>query len=201
MVQVDEQRDRLVKSKQAKSAAWDRFYAYCFKIVNGCPGVRRLSTSDREDCVQEVMLEIVRKFGGEQPELLQSQVAGWVSVVARNKAADIARKRLRKHEVGFDDGTGSLIPADGASSSSLDVGESVSLVWEALLELDHEVTVTSYLAFFLRTIEEWSVPEVAEMMGMTSEQVRIRTCRVKARFAELMAQKGLSDPPSGERLS
>ena len=139
---------------EAKAAAWNRFYDYCFRIVHSCPGVRRLSTTDREDCVQEVMLEIVRKFGGELPEDAQKNVGGWVNVVARNKAADIARRRTRKPEKGFEDGSGGGIPADAASSDAaapLEVGESISLVWEALLELDHEVTVTSYLAFFIRT--------------------------------------------------
>src|SRR5262249_12081859 len=42
---------------------WDQFYAYCFAIINECPGVRRLSFADREDCVQDVMTEIVRRFG------------------------------------------------------------------------------------------------------------------------------------------
>lgn len=175
----------------ARGAAWDRFYAHCAGIIEGCPGVRRLSTADREDCLQEVMLELVRKFGEGQAEAPEEEVGGWVRTVARNKAADIARRRTRKPEVGFDDGSGEAVPERGGGSATpLDTGETVSLVWESLLALDAEVTPTSYVVFFLRTIEEWSVPEVAEMLGMTPEQVRFRTHRVKARFAELLGSRG-----------
>lgn len=178
---------------EVRQAAWDRFYDFCFKIINNSPGVRKLSTVDREDCVQEVMLELVRKFGEGHIEGLEDEIGGWVYVVAGNKAADIARRRTRKPEVGFDDGSGEAVPAE-SGPAALDVGESISLVWESLLALDQQVTPSSYVVFFLRTIEEWSVPEVAEMMGMTPEQVRFRTHRVKARFAEILTEResGLS---------
>src|SRR5689334_18337582 len=91
------------------AAVWDGFYAYCSAIIRGCPGVRLLSDADREDCVQDVMVEIVRNFGTLSPEAIQGEHAAWIRTVSRNKAADIARRRRRKPEVGFDDGAGAAI--------------------------------------------------------------------------------------------
>lgn len=172
----------------AKQSAWDRFYEYCFEVIRSSPSVRRLSDSDRDDCVQDVMLEIVKKFGAAQTQPVSGGVEGWIRVVSKHKAADIVRRRIRKPEVGFDDGSGEAVPsrAQEQLAHAENQGESVSLVWEALLRLDSEVTVTSYLIFFLRTIEGWSVPEIAEVMQISAKQARFRCHRVKRRFEEIL---------------
>jgi RNA polymerase sigma factor (sigma-70 family) len=185
--------------QESRQEAWDRFYAYCFEIISSSPAVRRLSGADREDCIQDVMLEIVRKFGTDSHAIRAEDVTGWVRAVSRNKAADIARRRMRKPESGFEDGSGEEVPQrDEAASEALSVGESISIVWEALLALDHQVTVTSYLVFFLRQIEGWSVGEVAEMLQIAPEQVRFRTHRVKTRFAEILKSHALEGRPALE---
>jgi RNA polymerase sigma factor (sigma-70 family) len=173
-----------------RATAWDRFYAHCFRIINQCPNVRRLSGADRDDCVQDVLMEIVRRFG-ERPEDDPEALTGWIRVVSRNKAADIARRRVRRPEVGFDDGTGSaVLDESDEAGPGLDEGESVSLVWEALTALDQEVTMTSYLIFYLRTIENWAIPEIAEVLQITPEQTRFRCHRVRKRFGAILKAKG-----------
>ncbi|MGE3818766.1 MAG: RNA polymerase sigma factor [Isosphaeraceae bacterium] len=163
--------------------AWDHFYAHCAAIIGGCPSVRRLSDSDREDCVQEVMCEIVRKFGERRPEALSEELPAWIRTVSRNKAVDIVRRRSRKQEVGFDDGSGEAIPDEGPS---LEQAEYVSLVWEALVSLDQKVPVTSYLVFYLHTIEGWDFNEIAELFQLTPGTARTRAHRVKEKFDALV---------------
>jgi RNA polymerase sigma factor (sigma-70 family) len=170
--------------------AWDLFYAYCFTVISGCPAVRRLSDVDREDCVQEVMMEIADKFT-EPPEVDRDRLAGWLRVVSRNKAADIVRKRYRKPEVLFDDGTGGALLDDKAGGGEgLPDGEMLSLVWEALVSMDQKVSVTSYLVFYLRTIEGWSIPEVSDLFQLSHEQTRARLHRVKQKFGSILKTKG-----------
>jgi RNA polymerase sigma factor (sigma-70 family) len=170
---------------------WDRFYEYCFAIINQCPGVRKLSSADREDCIQEVMVELVRRFGEGQPGENPEGLTGWIRVVTRNKAADIVRRHYRKPEVGFDDGSGEAVMAPGEEvKAGLGLGDRVSLVWEALALLEEEVSMTSSIAFFLRTIEGWSVTDIAELMEMTPEQVRARLHRVRTRLDQILKSKG-----------
>lgn len=179
------------------SEVWDHFYDYCAEVINQCPGVRKLSSTDREDCVQEVMMELVRRFGDRRPESMRDELTGWIRVLSRNKAADILRRRYRRPEVGFDDGSGSTLPDDGGPGPDpqLERGEYVSLVWEALGSLDQEVPVTSYLIFFLRTIENWSIPEIAELFQISPEQARARCHRVKKRFGAILGTKVQDDDP------
>jgi RNA polymerase sigma factor (sigma-70 family) len=170
---------------------WDQFYAYCFAIINECPGVRRLSFADREDCVQDVMTEIVRRFGAPRTEAPPPHLDSWIRAVSRNKAADLVRRRTRKPEVFFDDGSGDAVlddppPGEGGPGHR----EYISLVWEALLSLDHEVSATSYLVFYLRNIENWDVPEIAELFQMTPEQARARCHRVRKKFESILKERG-----------
>jgi RNA polymerase sigma factor (sigma-70 family) len=175
---------------EARKEAWDHFYNHCISIIQNCSSIRRLSEVDREDCMQEVMVEIVRRFGDGRAEAPQEDVKGLLLTLSRNKAADIVRRKYRKHEISFDDGAGASLAAGPRSrTDSIDRSTAVSLVWEALTSLDLEVPMTSYLAFYLRTIEDWSIPEIAALLGLTPEQTRVRCHRVKKRFAEILAAR------------
>jgi RNA polymerase sigma factor (sigma-70 family) len=185
---------------QAKAEAWNRFYEYCFEIVRRCPSVRKLSGSDQDDCLQDVMYEIVRKFGEHATEELPEpeNMTGWILTVSRNKAVDITRKHYRHPEVGFADGSGADLPADTSAleAAALNMGQSVSLVWDALLTLDQEVTMTSYLIFYLRTIECWPTQEIAQVFNLTPEKTKFRCHRVKKRFGEILKSMAASDEES-----
>lgn len=177
---------------EALATVWDQFYLHCSATINSCPGVRKLSDADREDCVQEVMLEFVRRFGERWEEASREHLTGWIRLTSRNKAVDIVRRRYRKPEVGFDDGAGDALVDHGTTGENPDAMRTadVSLIWETLLSLDHQVPVTSYLIFYLRTIEGWDIPELAELFGITAEQVRIRCHRVKKKFGAILEAKG-----------
>jgi RNA polymerase sigma factor (sigma-70 family) len=191
----DEESPSTIGKKQADGAllslVWDKFYAHCSMIINECPSVRRLSIVDREDCVQEVMIELVRKFRERQPDSAQDNLTNWIRAISRNKAVDIVRRRYRKPEVSFDDGAGEGIGERNAPEvdPQQQRGEYVSLVWEALLSLDHKVPVTSYLIFYLHTMEGWKIPELAELFQISPEQTRARSHRVKKKFGSILKAK------------
>ena len=63
-----------IADSERLSLVWDKFYAHCSTIIHECPSVRRLSIVDREDCVQEVMVEIVRRFRERQPDSGQEKL-------------------------------------------------------------------------------------------------------------------------------
>lgn len=177
--------------RETLTAVWDHFYAHCYTIINECPGVRRLSLTDRDDCIQDVMLELVRKFGERQPDGGIESLTGWIRTLSRNKAVDIVRRRYRKPEVGFDDGAGAGLLDRESPGVDPDQkrGEHVSLIWETLLSLDNKVPVTSYLIFYLHTIESWKVPEIADLFQISPEQVRARSHRVKKKFGTILEAK------------
>ncbi len=173
-----------------RAGAWDRFYAHCFRIINQCPFVKRLNTADREDCVQEVMIEVVRKLGQQEPDEAGEALTPWIRVVSRNKAADMTRRRIRNPVIAFDDGAGAaLVSKPSESAPALPEQDSLAILWEALVTLDEEVTMSSYVIFYLRTIENWPITEIAEVFKLTPEQTRFRCHRVRKRFGSILKSK------------
>ena len=183
------------QDKRDPARAWEQFYAYCLDIIGQSPAVKRLSGPDREDCIQDVMTEIVRHFGTLRPETILEDHAGWIRVLSRNKAIDIVRRRLRHPEILFDDGVGASLarPDDPENPGNLKSSEAISLVWEVLLSLDQKVPVTSYLVFYLRTIEEYEVAEIAELFSLTQDQVRSRCHRVRKMVQSIIERKQHGD--------
>jgi RNA polymerase sigma factor (sigma-70 family) len=173
-------------SDEYKAGAWEQFYTYCFEIIHQCPSVRKLSSTDREDCVQDVMTELVRKFGDHLPDTVRESHTGLIRTISRNKAVDLMRRRYHKPASSLDDNAAAGLPAREDSPGP---GESVSLVWEALLSLDQKVPVTSYLVFYLRAIEGWEVEEIADLFGMSADQVRSRCHRVRVMFNEALKRR------------
>lgn len=180
-----------LRSAIGLAGAWEQFYVYCIDVIVRCPAVRKLSPSDREDCVQEVMMELVSKFGNRRPEKIKTDHAGLIRTLSRNKAVDMMRRRYSKPESSLGEHGGDSVPdrAHADDDSSLTQGESISLVWESLLRLDQKVPVTSYLVFYLHTIEGWEIPEIVELFGMTGDQVRSRCHQVKTKFAETLRRR------------
>jgi len=185
-----------LEDAETLAAAWDQFYDHCFRIIQRSGAVRGLSQADREDCVQEVMIEIVRKFGAVNPEAIEEEHLGWIKTVSRNKAADIVRRKTRRSEVAFDDGSGALITDNGLidEDSGASIQDAVSIVWEALVSLDQQVPVTSYLVFYLKTIEGWSFAEIAELFQIPVGQARVRCHRVKKKFDAILQERKANGP-------
>ena len=117
-----------------------------------------------------------------------------------NKAADIIRRRYRKPEVLFETvPVASVLDSVGHGPDEREEvqGEYVSIVWEALLSLDTQVPVTSYLVFYLRTIEGWDIPEIADLFQISAEQARVRCHRVKKKFGSILKTNGRSGEHPG----
>jgi RNA polymerase sigma factor (sigma-70 family) len=186
------------ESPDQRAGAWDRFYAHCFAIINQCPLVRRLNEADRDDCVQEVMVEVVRKLGARPPDEARDELTGWIRTVSRNKAADMTRRRYRKPEVGFDDGAGAtIVDSPDGGAANVEASEALGLLWEALLTLDEEVTMSSYVIFYLRNIENWPIADIARAFSLSSEQTRFRCHRVRKRLAAILKEKDPSAAGNG----
>jgi DNA-directed RNA polymerase specialized sigma24 family protein len=56
------------------------------------------------------------------------------------------------------------------------------MVWSALAQLEQQLEPRSFLVFFLRWIEGWSFAEIADELGLTAGQARLRHFRAKEKF-------------------
>ncbi len=184
-----ERLDLPVEHSHRLEDVWDQFYAYCMAIISSCPHVRRLSAPDREDCVQDVMMVIVRRFDKAKLHERPAHFEAWLRLVTRNKAADVFRRKRRKPMDAFHDGSGETLLDPVNLDAKLSQPEYIALVWEALLTLDKEISATTYLVFYLRSIEGWDVTEIAELFQLSNEQTRARCHRAKKKFEEILRER------------
>jgi RNA polymerase sigma-70 factor (ECF subfamily) len=112
-----------------------------------------------EDLIQEVFAEAWRKLDQLQ-EL--SSFGPWVAAIARNKAADYHRRRMRTVSLESISEPGSSLHPEPA---------------EPLLEALRQLPEAYHETLALRFVEGFTGPEIAEITGLTHGSVRVNLSR------------------------
>lgn len=141
---------------------------------------------DAEDVVQQTFLSLIEHLGEFRGE---SAAAGWVLRIAANHALKLLRKRRGLPTVPLadaDEGYADLPhpqyiapwrddPADLAGRR-----ETRELIDLALASLDDKYRAV----FVLRDVEEFSVKETAELLGISESNVKVRLLRARLALRE-----------------
>lgn len=166
------------------------FFASIEQEVRKALRSQPLQQADREDCCQEVLTEILLKG---LARLEHGNVQAWLGALARNKAVDHIRRRQRQRIVGL---TLDLAkPLDQGVPAEL-ADEARARVWETLAALENVLEPRSFLVFYLRVIEAWPFQEIADVLGLTAAQARLRHHRAKQKFRDLI-DTGASEALAG----
>ena len=152
-------------------------------VIRSALARRPIQEADREDCRQEVWLELlatrIGRFRG-------GDLRAWLATVSRNRANDVLRRARRRPAV---DVTAIDPPSSEESALASRADEARALVWAALRALEPLVHPVNFLVFFLRGMEGWSFAEIGEAFGLAPSQARLRYHRVKQKFRDLAAAK------------
>src|SRR5690606_16667551 len=124
--------------------------------------------ADREDCRQEIWLELLSTRLG---RFRGGDLRAWLAAVSRNKATDVLRRARRRPTVGV---TAVDPPYDEESAEASHADEARALVWSALRALEPLVHPMNFLVFYLRGIEGWSFADIGGTFGLTPPQARLR---------------------------
>lgn len=158
-------------------------------LVEQQPMLRRLvhrllawpgAAAEVDDVVQEALLAAWSRRSGFRGE---SSVSTWLTRIALNKARNHMRwARLRRRQVRHDDPASEPADPDTASSPA-EHREGTDAVHAALASLPHadrEILVLHYL-------EQRSVSEVADLLGLRRPATDTRLHRARARLRKLLA--------------
>lgn len=169
-----------------------RFQARVFAVARRITGQQQ----DAEDVTQQTFLSLIEsidRFRGE------SSVATWILRIATNHALKILRKRRGLPTVSLDAPVG----GDGGDSYAtlphpdyiaqwndtpdriVQQAEHRAMIDAALAELDEKYR----LVFILRDIEELSVRETAEALGLSEGNVRVRLLRARLMLREQLTRQ------------
>jgi len=148
----------VVAAQGGSRAAFGSLYARFHRVVHAV-ALARVPACDAGDVVQDVFADAWIKVAR-----LREPAAfpGWIVMMARNRATDVARRRR---------------PVAGALAADLAVLPPPRLEAAAALRAIRELPDTYREALIMRLVEDLSGPEIAEHTGMTPESVRVHLHR------------------------
>jgi RNA polymerase sigma-70 factor, ECF subfamily len=147
-----------------------------------------LPQEDLADIAQDVFLLIFKGLGSFRGE---AQFGTWVTRVTLRHCYREAKRRRKKRSIfqyfepqaDQNDAPEQRIPDTVKADASVMAGERQSEVARALLQLQEEFRTV----LVLRIVEEMSVEEVAESLGISTGTVKSRLHRAKEKMRELLA--------------
>jgi RNA polymerase sigma factor (sigma-70 family) len=137
----------------------------------------RISTEEKEDLAQEVRVRALCAFRTMPIE----GVRRWLCTLLKHKALDTLRRCARHAAQRLEAPVGSGQSPEDAVQSAWDS----DFIRELLDRLREQVPEEHYLVFYLRTMEECPVAQVAHLTGLTAHGVRRISGRVKQRLERL----------------
>jgi RNA polymerase sigma-70 factor, ECF subfamily len=132
-----------------------------------------------DDAAQDVFLVVHRKLDGVDPG---SRVRSWIFAVAVRVAHEYRRRAGRQRAEPFED---DLVDAAPGPARQSELREAIRLLEALLAELDDKKRVV----FVLSELEQLTVPEIAEVLGVNLNTVYSRLRSAKRRFDAALARR------------
>ena len=181
------ERLRRVAPDSLLAHSWQQFYETYERVLRNFAHARGMRGADLDDCVQEVWLAVITELSQFEYDPNRGQLRSWLYRIVRNKAADHVRRRARSRSSQFEGPRGPECVAapDQDPAAEYERHWNIEMVHVVLEELRRRVSQKSYAVLELRRIEECSVEQVAQRLGLTPEQVRARHHRTQRLFRTL----------------
>jgi RNA polymerase sigma-70 factor (ECF subfamily) len=159
----------LVRAAQAGDrAAFDELYARYVRVVHGML-LARLPAADADDGVQDVFITALTKLNALRDP---AAFAGWITTIARNRAAEFHRRAIDNVQLDVD--YGARATQGGAAEAARALDE-IRRLPDAYRE-----------TLMLRLVEGMTGPEIAERTGLTPGSVRVNLHRGMQLLREAM---------------
>ncbi len=156
-------------ARRGDRRAFERLYERYGGMVHGIL-LARVPRIDVEDLLQDVFLTVYRRLRTLREP---AAFAGWLAMIARNRATDHIRRVPKTEELPED------LPADNSSETE---GNAILGIIRSLPEAYRETLV-------LRLVEGMTGPEIAARTGLTPGSVRVNLHRGMAQLKEKLLRR------------
>ena len=168
-------RELLIRAQTGDRPAYEtivnQFAPMVFRLISRFFRTRE----DVEDLAQEVFLKLFARIDQVRPD---ENFPGWLARVAVNTCYDELRKRRRRKEAIETYGPTIVTETPAARPEPEKLGQ----IRLALEELDPKFKVP----LILKEVEEMSVQEIAQTMGITQTNVKVRLFRARKKLASIL---------------
>jgi RNA polymerase sigma factor (sigma-70 family) len=192
LVQQERTDEQLVAAIARGPGALAEFYQRHVGRITGM-GVRRFADpEDVADFVAEVFVEVMRSASGYNRH--RGKALPWLYGLAGNVAADMHRRRLRRHDAENRLAGRLLLDADDYArvEERIDAESRARLLYAALGKLREE----DRRLLELVAVDGLTPAQVAQALGISTVTARVRLMRSRARLQEAMAVAGFPPTPT-----
>ena len=167
-------------------ALFDEYYSYVYAIsVNILRDFG--SREDIEECVCDVFADVFLSYDSDKD--VSGDISGFIGTFARRRAAAVYRKiSSRAETVALDDEAVQFPDAAQDVEHMTDDSERRRLLLDAVAELgvpDSTIIIQKY--YYGR-----SAKEIAKMLSLTPENIRVRSGRAVRKLKEMLEKSGIS---------
>ena len=194
MSQIPQTRPSLIVrlSDTGDAEAWDEFVTIYGPLVYRVARHRGLQHSDAQDLVQEVLLAVSRAVDAWTPDPERGKFRTWLFRIARNMTINFLSRPKHKSIGSGDSRVLEMLQqqCDPSSENSqlfdLEYGRSV-FHWAAE-QVRRQVKQQTWQAFWLSSVEDRPIADVAVTLKMSVGSIYIARSRVMARLQEVVRQ-------------
>ncbi|MGB0741462.1 MAG: RNA polymerase sigma factor [Planctomycetaceae bacterium] len=182
----------ILRLKDAEDvAAWDEFAAIYAPVIFRVATSRGFQAADAENLVQEVFLAVANSVASWLERDDRGRFRAWLLRIARNESVDMLTERATR-PLGRDGSTADRdlanLPARDEFSSALDLEYERAVFHWAAEQVRAAVSVQTWDAFWLTSIDGLSVNEVAERLNTRPGNVHVSRSRVMSRVKQLVQE-------------
>lgn len=171
--------------------AWDEVVAVYGPLVYRLARRKGLQPADADDLVQEVLAAVARSVDKWLDRTDRGRFRNWLFQIARNTAINfLTRPKHRPWSPGDTEAGREFaeLAAPGEESDQFDIEYKRETFRWASRQVRGTVTDRTWQAFWLTTMEDRSIAEVAEELGMTTGSIYIARSRMMTRLRALVRQ-------------
>ena len=171
--------------------AWDEFATIYSPVIYRVALKRGLQPVDAENLVQEVLASVANSVSKWLQRDDRGPFRAWLFTIARNESINLMTRRATR-PLGQDGDTGADIlanvPARAELTQQLELEYSRSIFQWAAKQVQPVVDQKTWQAFWLTTVENKPVKDVAKELQINSGQIYCARSRIMAKIKKLVQQ-------------
>jgi RNA polymerase sigma-70 factor (ECF subfamily) len=176
----------LERVRSQERGAWERFVQLYEPVVRRWCVQAGLQASDAADLTQELFCTVLTKLNTFRHDHPGASFRGWLWTVAHNRVRLHFRKKAKQPQpIGGESAFHGLAdPAEGVSDFSAPATSLVDVVRRALELIEHEFEPATWQAFWRVQVENQTVAQAAEALGLSPNAVYKARARVLRRLRD-----------------
>ena len=172
--------------------AWVEFVTLYEPVIYRSLRQRGMQDADARDVMQDLLLAVSRSIDRWDSRAGQGSFRGWLRRVARNLTVNWLKQRGRRPAISGGSDLQAMLDAlpaaDDPDSIDFDRELRRALFHRAAQQVQSEVRLTTWRAFWETSVNGVSAEDAARKLGMTPGAVRVANCRVLARLRAAVAE-------------